>query len=202
MESPILIDLGESDVIDEHIIAYRNEMKRIVGDYIREWRLEEGILSEISKWLYNTVFEPIKECIGNSKHLYLSPDGDLNLIPFEVFMKPDGEFLIEEYEINYVSAGRDIIKFSTDKVKGKNVVIFADPDFELDIFRKKDVLIGLGIKDIIKTDAIMTSVPTNIRSLRFGRLKGTEDEAKMIATIFKERYGNEPRIYLDTMATE
>ena len=101
-----LIDLGEANVIDGYVYAYRNEMRK--GAYA-----DEKKLSEISKALYKVVFEPISVAAGFSLRmdtlqttLFISPDSSLNLIPFEVFMTPDGKYLIDEYQINYVSAGR------------------------------------------------------------------------------------------------
>lgn len=194
-----LIDLGESDVIDGYINDYRNEMKRVLELYRRDWRLEEERLTEISKRLYIKVFEPIIKYIGNSKHIFLSPDGNLNLLPFDIFITPEGKYLIEEYQLNYISAGRDFVRFQGERVKGKEIVIMANPDFDLGLERKEDIVRKLEIKG--KKD-MSKSASRGVHGFDFKRLEETKYEAEAISQILRKQYNIQPRIYLDDEAIE
>jgi hypothetical protein len=46
------------------------------------------------------------------KDIFISPDGNLYLLPLEVLQRPDGKFLIEEYTFNYLATGRDLPAFN------------------------------------------------------------------------------------------
>ena len=74
-------------------------------------------MASASKKLYNLVFEPLLKELRNKREIFLSPDGNLNLIPFEVLQGPDGRFLIEDYTFDYLAAGRDIVGFAEFKEK-------------------------------------------------------------------------------------
>jgi len=75
---------------------------------------------------------PLRNDLGAVKDIFISPDGNLNLIPFEVLVDPNGRFLIEEFTFNYLAAGRDLLRFGTFKEEeGQPPVLIGDPDFDL-----------------------------------------------------------------------
>jgi len=45
--------------------------------------------------------------------LFLAPDGDLARLPFEVLPTDDGRYLIDNYQISYLSVSRDVLHFGT-----------------------------------------------------------------------------------------
>jgi CHAT domain-containing protein len=62
--------------------------------------------------------------------LFISPDGPLNLIPFEAFEDDTGTPLLETVNISYLSTGRDLLRIGIhDDVETSAPVVFADPDF-------------------------------------------------------------------------
>ena len=77
------------------------------------------------------VFKPIEEKIGKAKDIFISPDGNLNLIPFEVMQRPDGRYLIEDFTFNYLAAGRDIVGFGDINTTNSKALLFGDPDFDI-----------------------------------------------------------------------
>jgi hypothetical protein len=68
--------------------------------------------------LYQAVFTPLEPAIGGTKRLFLSPDGSLNLIPFEVLRSTEGRYLIEDYAFTYPAAERDLAGFGMVNDKG------------------------------------------------------------------------------------
>ncbi|MCK7508823.1 MAG: CHAT domain-containing protein [Desulfobacterales bacterium] len=54
--------------------------------------------------------------MGSAREIFISPDGNLNLIPFEVLRGPGSGSLIEDYNFNYLAAGRDLLAFN--EIKG------------------------------------------------------------------------------------
>jgi len=57
------------------------------------------------------VFDPIAGRLGDCRRLVLAPDGALTVLPFSVLPTDDGNRLIDDYKINYVTTGRDVLRF-------------------------------------------------------------------------------------------
>ena len=120
-----LIDLGEADMIDQAVAAFK---KQITRGRIEKRSFEA--LTTSSEQVYKLVFAPLQEELGEVKEIFISPDGNLNLIPFEVLIGPDGRFLIEEHTFNYLAAGRDILGFGEIQEESNNPLLMGDPDFD------------------------------------------------------------------------
>ncbi len=102
-----LVDLGDAHRIDSLIAEYKSELTQNDGG-------SGDAVSAKSRELYDRVFRPLQEELGAATDIFISPDGNLNLIPFEVLQNQDGRFLIEDYTINYLAAGREVIGFTDD----------------------------------------------------------------------------------------
>ncbi|MFH1122924.1 MAG: CHAT domain-containing protein, partial [Pseudomonadota bacterium] len=109
---------------------------------------------------------------GKSRQIFLSPDGSLNLIPFEVLRDDKGRYLIETHTFHYASAGRDIAGYGMIKEKGQKTLLMGDPDF--DLMAKQTT----GEKERPLTRS------RQMQGLSFSRLPGTNEEVKAIAAIF------------------
>jgi CHAT domain-containing protein len=57
------------------------------------------------------VFDKLVPALAGCKRLFLAPDGDLTRLPFEVLPDAQGRFLLEQYQISYLSCGRDVLRF-------------------------------------------------------------------------------------------
>ena len=51
--------------------------------------------------------------LGSRARLLIAPDGDLTRLPFEVLPTADGRCLIDDYQISYLSCGRDVLRFGS-----------------------------------------------------------------------------------------
>ncbi|MBI3815570.1 MAG: tetratricopeptide repeat protein, partial [Nitrospinae bacterium] len=115
-----LIEIGKTEDIERHIGAYLQEMNKIKSGKIPA----QEILNRKASDIYDIVLKPLEPYIKDRKQLFISPDGNLNLLPFESLVPSDGRYLIEDYSISYISAGRDIIRFSdTTIAKGDAIII-------------------------------------------------------------------------------
>ena len=105
----------------------------------------EEVLRKEAIAIHETLIKPIESYVKGKKHLYISPDGNLNLIPFEVLMSPEGKYLMEDHLITYIAAGRDIMRFmDTTKAKGE-ALIMADPDYDMGLQEKESVASAMGV---------------------------------------------------------
>ncbi|HNI54747.1 MAG TPA: CHAT domain-containing protein [Chitinophagales bacterium] len=64
--------------------------------------------------LYQLLWEPIRDVLGNVSHLYICADGQLHTIAFHALNDSEGVPLTEHTLITYVNSSRDILHISSD----------------------------------------------------------------------------------------
>jgi tetratricopeptide (TPR) repeat protein len=163
-----IVDLGDASKIDEAVAKFKGEMSNI-----KDINGIKALAS--SRSVYDLVFAPIRTALGEVKEIFVSPDGNLNLIPFEVLQGPDGRFLIEDYTFNYLSAGRDILGFGQTEGKGNKVLLMGDPDFDAGTDEK-----GLALRKEDTKEREDTKRSMDMNGLHFTRLPGTREEVQAI----------------------
>ena len=139
-----MIDLGETETIDRLIQLFRLE----ATDYTEStlaWRktLRAPALKiksynpTVALELSRSLFEPIHNLVQDCKHLIIAPDGNLNLVPFQILpIDPAGtRLLMDEYTISYLSVGREILQTKIEPLARliSPPLIIADPDFDLKV---------------------------------------------------------------------
>jgi CHAT domain-containing protein/tetratricopeptide (TPR) repeat protein len=167
-------DLGDAGEID-HLVG---EFKKNVTNYQGDPEGKE--VSRISRRLYDHVFSLFVKELKGAKDIYISPDGNLNLIPFEVLRGPDGRYLIEDYTFNYLGSGRDILGFGMMKAKPSKPLIMGDPDYDLDEKGQKDSLQKLGITPGKRS---FVTRSRDLSSKGFSPLPGTRQEVESITSL-------------------
>ena len=159
-----LIDLGDSAVISRAVFRFKKAVADGRGNTPKA-------VQSASRSLYDQIFRPVEQVLGPIREVFLSPDGVLNLVPFETLQGPTGRYLVEDFTFNYLAAGRDLAGFGdTGSKSGKSLVI-GDPDFEFS-----------SEKEIPEHDN-RYSPPvrsTELDTLQFQRLPGTRDEARAV----------------------
>jgi CHAT domain-containing protein len=127
-----LLDLGDAEYIDSLAMDCQIELQTAATViYTVDERTAERRLANITSELYKTIFQPIEELISEQAHLIVSPDGALNLIPFEILSRVNDRYLIEDYQFTYVSSGRDLLDrpVNLDNTLEKAVIV-VNPDYE------------------------------------------------------------------------
>jgi len=140
----------------------------------------EEILREYGLKLYDELFAPLHDALGESSRLIIAPDSQISTIPFEVIPAPEGGYLIDKYNIHYVGVGRDVLRFTTT-IPGKpeKPLIMASPDFDLRAGKGKkesdEVLPGRRSRDFSRGRK------------RFDRLPGTKVEGDEIGSLLNTK---------------
>jgi len=198
---PRLISLGKSSHIDRAVNEFRKSISRtriLWQDRILDESEAEKRLAKKGKRLFDLVIAPIKKAVGKSKTLYIAPDGDLNLIPFDALQDETGHYLIEKYRINYLSCGRDLIGFEHKTANNGETLIIADPDYDMSgsdrVSASKGILSG---KKLVAIRGGARSTDLSLKKWR--RLPGTRKEAKGIKKILVKEKVKE---YTDKSALE
>jgi CHAT domain-containing protein len=137
-----MIDLGEAEPIDRMIADFRagilGETDDRAGRDMARRRAEPELpdRGRSGTSVREAVFDKLAAALGGRTHLLLAPDGDLTRLPWEVLPTADGRRLIDEYQISYVSCGRDVLRFGAASTgQPGEALMLADPDFDLALER-------------------------------------------------------------------
>lgn len=184
-----LIDLGEAEPIDEAVA----NLKAAISDT----KDLTGKKAEVAgRLLYKLVFDKLERDIGEARLIFISPDGNLSLIPFEVLLRPDGKYLIDEFSFNYLTSSRDLTGFGLLHGRAGPPLLMGDPDFRMDEAEKKQITRQLGLNENQTTSAASRS--PGLRGISFTPLPGTGEEVNAIG----ELLGSEAEIYAGQQALE
>jgi hypothetical protein len=85
--------------------------------------------------LREAIFKSLCPYLQKHQHLFIAPDGNLNLLPFQILPTDEtGEqLLMDEYRISYLSVGRDILRSQVRVERpASQPLVIADPDFNLE----------------------------------------------------------------------
>jgi len=139
-DSVELLDLGDASTINNLIDQLRQNIFPVGerGTEVIEIpihsiaRVEEDGFRQHSHALYRAIFAPYRDKIKDN--ILLSPDGYLNLIPFEVLVDEEGAYLIDrEYLFNYIATPRELFLLQLKEGEAKESLLMGDPDFDMDI---------------------------------------------------------------------
>ena len=126
------IDLGLAAEVDSVIARLRQAQQAFT--------MREEDYASTALALRRRVLDPVWAALGigggeGPRRLYVSADGDLTLVAFETLpaMRAGSRgFLLEECEIVYLNAARDLVRFSVPASRraGPEVVLVGDPAFD------------------------------------------------------------------------
>jgi tetratricopeptide (TPR) repeat protein len=140
------IGLGNADEVDQLVRQYRTEMAGVpallpsLEDSPNGAKLQqsEATLGRIASRLRDRIWGPLEGALKGTVRVYVAPDGDLSLFPFEALTKQvaSGEwhYLAEDdLQIIYVGTGRDLVDLvSSDpdgRIGAKSAVLIGNPNF-------------------------------------------------------------------------
>ncbi|MCA2570870.1 MAG: CHAT domain-containing protein [Microcystis sp. M42BS1] len=153
-------DLGEAKPIEDKLIYFR--------DNLADAQTPLPQLQKSARQLDETLMQPIRQLLGNTKTILLSPDAALNLIPFEALVDENNQYLVENYHITYLTSGRDLLRLKDKFASQQSPLIVADPFY------------GKAGKKVALTRSI------DLSEFTFPGLPGTEEEAKAIKNILRQ----------------
>jgi CHAT domain-containing protein len=161
-------DLGPAKDLDTLVEQFRQALRDPSADP-----------TPTARQLYAKTLRPLKSFM-QSKRLLISPDGALNLVPFEALMDEENRYLLSQWEISYVSSGRDLLRLADKRPRANRSAILADPDFgEPASGSPTETHRGVDLRRSI------TNAP-DLGTVYFAALAGTAREARDLKAIFPE----------------
>jgi CHAT domain-containing protein len=116
---PLGIDLGPTAEINAAIDALRQALRD---------RSRTDVKAR-ARTVYDLVMRPLQSLYGDASRLLVSPDGGLNLVPFDALVDDEGRYLIERHSISYLTSGRDLLRMQVPRTPRNHPVIVADPRY-------------------------------------------------------------------------
>ncbi len=166
-------DLGKAAPIEGLVTTFRDDLL----DYDKNLGptpIEQ--VQESARELDAKLMQPIRELLGNTKIILLSPDAALNLIPFEALVTENNQYLVKDYQITYLTSGRDLLRLK-DKFRSEQPpLIIANPTYT-----KEGTPIALNPN---QTRSVELS--EYIKDTVFPSLSGTKEEANELKKLLPQ----------------
>ncbi|MEM8613056.1 MAG: tetratricopeptide repeat protein [Cyanobacteria bacterium P01_H01_bin.105] len=173
------VDIGEAAEIDK-LVA------KVIRGILRNRPI--NMTKRLAHELEQQLIGPLRPFLRNNKKIRISPDGQLNLLPFEVLVDEQQRYLVETYEFTYLSAGRELLQRQDNiTASRKPSVLIANPDYEAT---------NLAAADRVSNHSDNRSSKL-MANLRFAPLPGTAEEAEEITKRFPEF-----QLFTQSQATE
>ncbi|MBE8968722.1 tetratricopeptide repeat protein [Nostocales cyanobacterium LEGE 12452] len=161
------IDLDDAETIQKTIELFRDDL-RDQGTNIDQVKNSARELDKI-------LMQPVRKLLGSTRKILLSPDSELNLIPFEALVDENNRYLVENYSFTYLTSGRDLLRLQNQSPSKQSPVLIADPNFNRpgEIVARQPNSNSQNIRSIDLSQKVFSPLP------------GTAEEAKAIANILK-----------------
>jgi len=116
---PQWVALGEATLVDAAVNAVLAAMHQGTSPDATRSALQR---------LDTLAFAPLRGPLTNVSHVILSPDSQLNLVPFEALVDPQGRYELEQRLVSYVTSGRDLLRLATRRAPRSPATFVAGPD--------------------------------------------------------------------------
>ncbi|WP_152557249.1 CHAT domain-containing protein, partial [Prochlorococcus sp. MIT 0601] len=164
------IDLGLAEPIEEKTQQALTASEQALANAQELWK-EVGEL----------VIKPLAEAIGDAETLFISPDAELNRVPFAALSShKDDQLLADAVNIRLLTTGRELLDLAkASKATKQKPLVVANPAFNLikDFPRKQE-------SELIANSSSQQR-SGDLGSLTWSPLPGTSKEGKAIAKLTK-----------------
>jgi CHAT domain-containing protein/tetratricopeptide (TPR) repeat protein len=135
-----LVDLGDAEAIDGMIAGFRASItgegdgpappapRRATIPHLASPTLDANLGRELRE----AIFDPLTRALGGRICLFLAPAGNLACLPFEVLPTEEDGYVLDTYQISYLTCGREVLRFGSAADDAPSApVVAGDPDFDL-----------------------------------------------------------------------
>ncbi|MCY7347381.1 MAG: CHAT domain-containing protein [Pyrinomonadaceae bacterium] len=113
------VELGDAQAIETAIEEWRKAL--------RDPKRKDA--PQLARRLDEKIMQPVRRLAGDVRQFLISPDGELNLIPFEALVDEAKKFLIESYSFTYLTGGRDLLRMRAARTSRSEFLLIAAPLF-------------------------------------------------------------------------
>lgn len=118
---PSMFDLGVAHEIDKLVSDFRAALSDPTSTSYKK----------VAEELFGKLIKPMKSSFSEGDPLLLSPDGELNLVPFAALIDEHGQYFVQHHELTYLTSGRDLLGLSSPATPVRSSpVVIADPAYD------------------------------------------------------------------------
>jgi CHAT domain-containing protein/Tfp pilus assembly protein PilF len=167
-------ELGEVRTIDGAV----DTLRRALGDPQRH------DVRELARALDEKLMQPLRALTGNATQLVVSPDGELNLLPFQALVDEQNRYLVERYGFTYLTSGRDLLRMQVARESKSAPLVIANPAFGESAPEQNAKATAKRAEP--KTGRRSVTAARSLSELYFAPLSGTALEAEAIRKFFPD----------------
>ena len=168
-----LVPIGDVETIRQKVSIFR--------ETIQDEESEEDDILDTGADIYNLVWAPLRNLLGDKKSIYIVPDSVLHLLPFDAMVDENGNYLIQSRDIKVLSSSRDLVVAALPDAQGQ-FMILAGPDYDLEDATTKEKKVAISGRRSATGNG-MRIASTGLRSLSFDPLLGAELEGETIKKV-------------------
>lgn len=192
-------DHGTAAALEADILRFRRLAINLDAEVMSLTAAErDRQFAEVSYRLYQGLLGPLQPLLESMEveRLILSPDAQLNFLPFGMLQaSPDNrsDLLSGDYELRYVSSGRDLIAQATTGSgddDASSAVVITDPSYDLESYTVT-----------MDEKGLLSGYDQSLQSLRFAQMPGLAQLAKELPSLFTD-LGQECQVLDGKSATE
>ncbi len=186
----IRVDLGDAARMEEAVSVFLDELVMTRG--LAPVQEEKGRKTTANDTLRKLLWEPLKDRIGDTAIVIVSPDSFVGTLPFETLQLEDGRYLVEKHSFVYLHDLLGLFKLSKNHgVPGKDdrsLLVAGGVDYRRRDDSPRDLVASASAAASTDGDATRGSYRSIWRPL-----SATRDEAEAIADVHDETFGEKPK---------
>ncbi|HJZ83718.1 MAG TPA: tetratricopeptide repeat protein [Polyangia bacterium] len=170
---PEWASLGEAAPIDQAVQTLRRALASPGG---------AAAARTLARELDQRVLEPVRKLLAGAQTLFVSPDGQLNLVPFEALVDSQDHYLIERYGLLYLTSGRDLLRQALREPSRAQPTLLANPNFDGERHAPAPASAPAPAPAAAARPVVVAHRSGDL-SVRFTALPGTADEARALGAL-------------------
>lgn len=185
-QEPIWVRLADAKVIEKNLKLYQHLTRR---------RTDNGSLVDLLGELQRQLWAPVAKVLPTTiRQIILCPDGPLNFLSFATLLTSSNRFLAEDFDLSYVSSGRDLLAEKATRSGTRDLLVWANPDFEVANASSPPSAAMAATGEMGQAEVI--------RGLDFRALPGAETEGRWLTEHATDFAFDQASLFLGRNATE
>ena len=177
----IVVNQGEFSVVEYEDLELISSMVMELREIVQDEGAEDEDVKSVAFELWEVLWQPLSEALGETASIFISPDSLLNVLPFDVLTDEDDSYLLENFDLRIISSARDLALQPLLASKG-DLMIIAGPDYNSDELLKTPAAREVTHKRS-RSVAQGARMGSGLRGLNFDPLPGAEKEGEVIKEV-------------------
>ncbi len=165
--------------------------RKTIDAAIEEWRKaladpKRKDAATLARKLDEKIMQPVRSAAGGATRFLISPDGELNLIPFEALVDEKGNYLIQNYSFSYLTSGRDLLRMQVARASKSKDLLIANPQFGEGASEQQSAENKTRKSSSRGGKRRSVTAARSLSETYFAPLGGTTQEARIIQSLFPD----------------